>query len=200
MKTRLLIWVSKLERDKHFKIIPNIITITRFILTIIFIILCLNTKLYLYILLTFILICISDITDGKIARHFNCSTKLGSVLDVLMDALFIFSSLSILCFKEHIVPLWFILVVLINFLTFIITSSITKKLYINTKNFFVFDLIGRISSILFYIIPGITYCIIFFNSDLKILIESIIALNTVLALITCISRIIRLYKKKNLLQ
>ncbi len=197
MNLKLTIWGVKLEKSKIVRNIPNLITITRLFLTIFFLILCLNTRLYLGILFTFLLICISDIIDGKIARYLNSVTKLGSILDVLIDSFFIFSALGILCCQEHVIPLWFILIVFINLVVFITTSYIIQKFSINSRNFFVFDLIGRISAILFYLIPGIAYSVIYLNLNSKLILKCIISVNTVLALAACISRITKLSISKD---
>lgn len=178
-----------MEKNKYFKMLPNILTIARLFLTILFIILCLNTEMYLTIILDFLLICVSDIVDGKIARYFNAVTLLGSILDVFADSFFIFSSLSILCYKEKIVPVYFILLVFINLLVFIITSFRKKNLSSKSEIFFVFDLVGRVSAVLFYTIPGIAYVIICLNINTKIM-QYLIWINSVLALIACVSRLI----------
>lgn len=178
-----------MEKNKYFKMLPNLLTITRLFLTILFIILCLNTKMYLAILFNFLLICFSDIIDGKFARYFNATTIFGSILDVLVDSFFIFSSLSILCCKEKIVPVWFILIVFINLFVFIITSFTQKDLSTKSKNFFVFDLIGKVSAALFYAIPGFAYTTVYLGISIKI-IQYVIWINSILALIACASRLV----------
>ncbi|MCD2345586.1 MULTISPECIES: CDP-alcohol phosphatidyltransferase family protein [Clostridium] len=178
-----------MEKNKYFKMLPNILTIARLFLTILFIILCLNTKMHLAIVFDFLLICFSDIVDGKIARYFNAVTVFGSILDVLVDSFFIFSSLTILCCKEKVVPAWFILLVFINLFVFIITSFTQKDLSTKSKNFFVFDLIGRTSAALFYAIPGIAYTTIYLGISIKI-IHYVIWINSALALTACASRLI----------
>lgn len=184
-----------MEKNKYFKMLPNLITIARLILTILFIMLCLNTKMYLAIIFDFLLICFSDIVDGKFARYFNAVTVFGSILDVFVDSFFIFSSLSILCFKGKIVPIWFIILVFINLFVFIITSFTQKDLSTKSKNFFVFDLIGRTSAAFFYIIPGIAYVTIYLCINIKI-IQYVIWINSALALTACISRVINIYLLK----
>lgn len=185
-----------MEKNKYFKMLPNILTIARLFLTILFTILCLNTKMHLAILFDFLLICLSDIVDGKIARYFNTSTKLGGILDVLVDSFFIFSSLSVLCCKEKIIPAWFILLVFINFFVFFITSYISKNSPAKSKTFFNFDLVGRISAVLFYAIPGITYATIYLNVNVLI-VHYVILINSVLAIIACVSRMVNLYLSIN---
>lgn len=181
-----------MEKNKYFRMLPNLLTLTRLFLTIIFIILCLNTKIYLAIVFDFLLICFSDIVDGKIARYFNATTIFGSILDVLVDSFFIFSSLIILHFKEKIIPEWFILLVFINFFVFFITSYIGKISSTKSKNFFSFDLVGRISAVLFYAIPGITYITISITMSVLI-VHYLILISSLLAIIACISRIVNIY-------
>ncbi len=76
------------------KNIPNLITITRIIMTFIFIYTIEQQFVYgenLNISLTilFLAICLSDFVDGKIARKTNSTSIIGAKLDVFADLLYI---------------------------------------------------------------------------------------------------------------
>lgn len=69
------------------KKIPNYLTISRIVLIPIIIILFLLKSYKLVIFLT-IIGSLTDLLDGKIARHYNVTTKLGANLDTIADKLF----------------------------------------------------------------------------------------------------------------
>ncbi|SHI93399.1 CDP-diacylglycerol--glycerol-3-phosphate 3-phosphatidyltransferase [Clostridium cavendishii DSM 21758] len=143
---------------KILRWIPNILTIARINLTLIYLIFLFklnihpNNELYLiYEVILFILICLTDFLDGKLARKLLVSSAFGSILDVTADLIFIISTLILLNINNKI-PTWFIFVVLFKFIEFIFTSSIIKS----SNNVFVFDCFGRIAAVNFYLVPGLT--------------------------------------------
>src|SRR6056297_527669 len=79
------------------KYVPNILTGIRLLLTLLFLIMLiyspqLEKQQWLYIDILFILFVITgltDIVDGKIARHFDATTKLGRILDPLADKILV---------------------------------------------------------------------------------------------------------------
>ena len=82
--------------------IPNILTVTRILITPLFVI-CLLRDLFHYALIFFAIAGISDSLDGLFARYFNQRTALGSYLDPIADKMLLtsaFVSLAIL----HIIP------------------------------------------------------------------------------------------------
>lgn len=142
------------------KILPNIITLSRILLTYLFLLLqnkqyhhMKNRETFLCLSIVFLCICITDLLDGKLARILHSESFIGRLLDVTADAIFIFSSF-ILLNLYGIIPFWFTIIILIKFIEFIITSYVWKKLNAKTCELFMSDFTGRLAAALFYIIPG----------------------------------------------
>lgn len=182
------------------KVLPNIITFSRILLTFIFVLLQKaqyyhreNISIYLYILIIFLFICFTDLLDGKIARFLESTSPMGSLLDVSADAIFIFSSYIALNIF-NIIPLWFTIIILIKFLEFIITSYVWRKLNIQSEELFLSDFIGRITAVLFYIIPGVIYILLYKLDYISFyIINIIICITTILALISSAKRFLKLF-------
>jgi Phosphatidylglycerophosphate synthase len=150
------ILMTRLSRN-----IPNIITAARFILAAAFLMLLNCSTDYririLYIMpltLIFAAICTTDFIDGKIARKLNAVSTLGAFMDVAADLFYIISAFVCLNIKGA-VPIWFTLLIIFNFVVFQISSYIIKSYCSGISTTFVFDYFGRISAVLFYIIPGL---------------------------------------------
>ncbi len=147
----------------YIKLLPNIITVLRIFLSILFIIniigeFAFNKNKFIYILILFILICISDLLDGKIARKTGTTSFLGAKLDVFSDMFYIVISYITLIFLKFL-PIWFLIFISIKFIEFLITSKLINNTNNFIKNPYVSDKIGKFVSIIFFIIPGVT-CII----------------------------------------
>lgn len=178
-----------------YKILPNIITLSRILLTYVFLLLqnkqyhgIKNKETFLYLSFVFLCICITDLIDGKIARFFNTKSYLGSFLDVAADAAFIFSS-SIFLNIHGILPFWFTITMLIKFVEFIITSYAWKKIVNKTSELFIYDPIGRLTAVLFYIIPGLVGILFYkFENNLLFITNTLIFISTALAVISSFMR------------
>lgn len=145
---------------KSLGFLPNLITLVRFILTILFVDILAGRLIQgsvkmpagLYIL--YALICLSDFFDGAAARGLKAESASGGILDVLADCLFIFSSLAVFNLF-NVLPVWFTAVVLADLLVFLATSRFLMRMEPeNLPRPFVFDMTGRIAAILFYLIPA----------------------------------------------
>lgn len=66
--------------------VPNVLTFLRLVMVPLFIVLYRKTS-YIPALIIFILACLTDILDGKIARKYNLVTDLGKLFDPLADKL-----------------------------------------------------------------------------------------------------------------
>lgn len=155
---------------KFVKYIPNIITVTRIIMCILFV----NAITDQFVngddkavslVILFLGICISDLLDGKIARKINAVTSLGAKLDVFADLFYIIVSYVVLA-NMKILPLWFFGFICFKFTEFVITSNIIKNNNKLLDNPFVFDKVGRIVSATFLVIPGIACiykCLSYYN-------------------------------------
>jgi cardiolipin synthase len=90
--------------------IPNILTVSRILLTPLFVIFLLK-DLFHFALLVFTIAAISDGLDGLLARYFNQYSALGAYLDPIADKLLLtsaFVSLAVL----KIIPPWLAVIVL----------------------------------------------------------------------------------------
>lgn len=90
--------------------VPNILTITRLLLTPLFVILLIRDQLTAALMI-FFLAGISDGLDGLIARWFNQRTVLGAYLDPVADKVLLMSSYICLAILE-IIPAWLTVIVL----------------------------------------------------------------------------------------
>lgn len=141
------------------KSIPNLITMTRIIMSFLFIYAIVEQFIFgqgmtMNLIILFLAICCSDLLDGKIARKMNCVSIIGAKLDVFADLLYIILS-YITLINLKIVPLWFLGFIFFKFTEFVMTSKFIKSNNNSIENAFVFDKIGRIVSATFFIIPGI---------------------------------------------
>ncbi|MGH1539898.1 MAG: CDP-alcohol phosphatidyltransferase family protein [Arenicella sp.] len=89
--------------------IPNLLTLLRIGLVPIIVILIDNHQ-YGFSLLVFAIAGISDGLDGYIAKHYDCETKLGAILDPLADKCLLVSAFITLAVMEHL-PFWLVVIV-----------------------------------------------------------------------------------------
>ena len=92
--------------------IPNLLSLLRLILIPVYITIYLNARESTdYYLAAGILAvsCLTDMIDGKIARHFNMITSLGKVLDPLADKLTQFTLILCLALKVENTLLWYLI-------------------------------------------------------------------------------------------
>lgn len=130
---------------KFFKHVPNILTIIRFCLIPIIVIMLGNGN-YLGAIITFSISGITDILDGAIARKYNFISDFGKLMDPLADKITQISMLFMLT-VSRIIPLWIIVVVLIKEVLMVCGASFLygKELVVSSKWY------GKLSTVLFYI-------------------------------------------------
>lgn len=95
---------------KEILTIPNLLSLFRLVLIPVYVSIYLNAKdQYDYFLAAGILAvsCLTDLIDGKIARHFNMISTVGKILDPLADKLTQFS--LILCLASNNSVLWYLI-------------------------------------------------------------------------------------------
>ena len=92
------------------KSIPNILTVTRMLLTPLLVI-CLLKEMYMYSLLLFTIAGVSDGLDGFLARTLDSRTKLGAYLDPLADKILLVTAFLSLAYLKHL-PMWLTVVVI----------------------------------------------------------------------------------------
>ncbi len=84
--------------------LPNLITLTRIALGFLFFTYYPNPSSYIFIYLG----AFSDILDGWVARRFNLTSKLGEVLDPIVDKIF-WILIVIKLYTSHVIPKWFLI-------------------------------------------------------------------------------------------
>lgn len=142
-------------------LIPNILTLSRLILTPIIIILGLLKK-YKISLILVIIACITDLFDGKLARKWNTVTKTGAKLDALCDKIFAIGLVACLINKFKIfIPLLILesIIGLFNLFAYYKTNSNDSLMIGKIKTNFLFITISLGFSTLFTkfftkLIPG----------------------------------------------
>lgn len=171
------------------KVLPNLITLLRVILTCIINIHILNQHGGILVPgVIFLVILYTDFLDGKIARLLGGTTKFGAVFDVLADFFFIVT-IYIVLHNFDILPLWFLIIILFKFLEFLLTSFLFKKIS-RIKTIFIFDVLGRFVAGLFYIIPITAYILFSISKPIYfVTIDVLIYSTTVLAIFSTINRL-----------
>ncbi|MBN8589674.1 MAG: CDP-diacylglycerol--glycerol-3-phosphate 3-phosphatidyltransferase [Rhodothermia bacterium] len=95
------------------KILPNFLSISRIVLTPLFIWLILTPTLEKRMLggLVFIIAGLSDYWDGKLARAWKVKSRFGQFLDPLADKVFVLGTFIILPFLVPEIPWWFVILI-----------------------------------------------------------------------------------------
>lgn len=176
------------------KNIPNLLSISRIFLSIIFSILLYNITLEnsIYLIILFTLIGITDILDGYLARKKNNTTELGAKIDIIADMTYVTFSFIVL-YLCNIIPLWFIIFLIIKFSEFVITSYAVKKYYKNPKHAFLFDKLGKNMAIITMFLPGIIVLMFLLSINTQFLNILLYILLTI-GSISFIQRIYKCYK------
>lgn len=176
-------------------ILVSLITLTRFPLIIIF---AQNLIEYLEIgnqsngltsIVISMFILFSDFIDGKIARKYCVSTKLGQIFDIYLDFIYIFVGLSILGIYK-VIDLYFIMVIVYKFLEFIISSKMLKGQFISKKGRdYYYDRLGTLVSCFYYVIPVMVISFIYFKvNNMDIIISIILTCVTLLTIIASFAK------------
>lgn len=106
--------MPKINWKKEIFTIPNILSLFRLVLIPVYVIIYLNARVDTdYYLAAGILAvsCLTDLIDGKIARHFNMISTLGKILDPLADKATQFTLIICLTFKYSV--LWYLVALFI---------------------------------------------------------------------------------------
>lgn len=89
--------------------LPNCITFVRFLLLPVFFYLLLNSQ-HIYALVIYAIASMTDFLDGWTARHFNCVTRLGQLIDPALDTLLMISGV-VGTYLIGALPLWCMIVI-----------------------------------------------------------------------------------------
>ena len=127
------------------KIVPNILTVIRFIF-IPSIIVSLIYDNYVLALILFTLSSLTDILDGKIARKYNAISDFGKLMDPLADKLTQLSILLTLAVK-NVIPFWIVVILVVKETVMIAGASFLygKSLVVSSKWY------GKLTTVLIYI-------------------------------------------------
>ena len=127
------------------KIVPNILTVIRFIF-IPSIIVSLIYDNYVLALILFTLSSLTDVLDGKIARKYNAISDFGKLMDPLADKLTQLSVLLTLAVK-NVIPFWIVVILVLKETVMIAGASFLygKSLVVSSKWY------GKLTTVLIYI-------------------------------------------------
>ena len=130
---------------KIFKHIPNLLTIIRFVLIPVIVIMLSNGD-YIGAIVVFSISGITDILDGAIARKYNLISDFGKLMDPLADKATQLSILFTLTTKR-IIPFWIVSIVTIKEFLMVCGASFLygKDLVVSSKWY------GKTTTVLFYI-------------------------------------------------
>ncbi len=150
--------------NKH---IPNILTISRFILIPIIIVFMAFDK-YLLAFLFLTLSGLTDVLDGFIARKFNLISDFGKLMDPLADKATQLSILITLALKHTpagnpIIPLWILFIIILKEILMVAGASFLygKELVVSSKWY------GKLTTVLFYIAIVSSLVIAYFNIEYR---------------------------------
>jgi len=140
-----------------FKHVPNLLTIVRFLLIPLILILIFQDR-YIEAFIILTISGITDILDGYIARKFNFVSDFGKLMDPLADKLTQISILVFLCIK-NIIPTWMIVIIFFKELIMIVGASLLykKDLIFSSKWW------GKLATVIFYIAIACSLIIRYFK-------------------------------------
>ena len=149
------------------KNVPNILTISRFIL-IPFIIISLALDKYLLAFILLTLSGLTDVLDGFIARRFDLISDFGKLIDPLADKATQLSILITLALKhspagDPIIPLWILFVIALKEFLMVAGASFLygKELVVSSKWY------GKLTTVLFYVAIVSSLVIAHFNLSFR---------------------------------
>lgn len=172
---------NKLLKDT----IPSLVSIIRIILAPLFLITFLENNLILSICIYSFAV-ITDAIDGYLARILDSSTSLGAYIDITADLILIFTGFMAFTLNG-IYPYWILILIIIMFLQFIITSRFKVPVY---------DPIGKYYGAFLFLVIFITLISdIFHNSFLNYILLILIVIFTIISLI---SRLFFILKRKKI--
>ncbi len=128
-----------------FKHVPNILTIIRFLLIPIIIVLAFQDD-YIATIIVLTISGLTDVLDGYIARKFNFISNFGKLMDPLADKLTQVALLATLTI-QGIIPIWIIFIVIIKEFLMVSGASFLygKELVVSSKWY------GKLATVLFYL-------------------------------------------------
>ena len=109
------------------------------------------------------IICVSDLLDGRVARHLKVASKFGANFDVVTDMIYTISVTVFLCIKG-LFPLILLLFFFEKTVNFFVTSALYQR-KINNRFAYIKDPVGKIVSASYFFIPLVAYTGFVFLGD-----------------------------------
>lgn len=133
----------------------NSLTLSRIFLSILF---CFTAayfpEWFVYHILIFGIVFLTDFLDGRLARQYNVVTRAGAVFDVAADVFFVITSFAVLI-RNNILPFWILIVAIVKFAEFWISSSVSVKKSKTITGIFMFDSLGKAAALLLYALSAV---------------------------------------------
>lgn len=130
--------------------IPNILTMIRFILVPVFILIFFSSGSNYLIesFYIFLLAGLTDVLDGYIARKYDLITKFGTVMDPLADKVML---LCVLCcyMIKGLIPLWIVMIIFISELLMIFGALYLY--FFNEEHVVPSNKFGKVATVFFYL-------------------------------------------------
>ncbi|AZT90250.1 CDP-diacylglycerol--glycerol-3-phosphate 3-phosphatidyltransferase [Caldicellulosiruptor changbaiensis] len=169
--------------------LPNVLTILRFFLIPLFVLVFFSSVKYNYLIAigVFLLSGLTDVLDGFIARRYNMVTEFGKLFDPLADKLMILTVLWCLAYKGY-VPSIVFYIILFKELFMIVGSVI---LYGRIKIVVSANIYGKIATVLLYI----AIISLLLNMKISLYILMIAVVFAIFALIVYTVKYLSEYKK-----
>ncbi|AEX85767.1 CDP-diacylglycerol--glycerol-3-phosphate 3-phosphatidyltransferase [Marinitoga sp. 1135] len=93
--------------------VPNILTFIRIIATIPMFMITYDKNLYIIAFFVYILVSLTDLLDGYIARKYNLVSDFGKFMDQIADKILI-NALFIAFLDIHLIPGWFVAIIIVR--------------------------------------------------------------------------------------
>ncbi len=172
---------SKISLEKIRNMMPSVVSVARLVMASVFLYLIMNHQVLLSILI-FIIAVGSDALDGYLARKLKAVSSWGGYLDIVADFILVIFSFTAFVLLG-IYPSWVLILIVLMFSQFIITSRFKKPVY---------DPIGKYYGGFLFSIILLT--LIFPNNELYLILSVLILIFT---LISISSRIYFFLKQKS---
>lgn len=173
------------------KYVPNALTVLRFLLIPIIVIVCVQGQ-YILAIAVLSISGLTDILDGTIARKYNYITDFGKLMDPLADKATQISLLTTLFIKGAI-PIWILAIVVLKEFCMVSGASFLygKELVVSSKWY------GKLATVLFYVAMVISLFLEQIGNTTNNIIKAIGIADTIiyyLAVITTIASLIMYMK------
>lgn len=187
--------------------LPNRLTISRIVLTFVFIVFLLYEGILpkLFALLTFIIASLTDYYDGKLAKKLNLVSDFGKLIDPVADKILVLGAF-LRFLQMQLIPLWMVIVIVSR--EFLITGlrlfAFEKGKVISAsrqaKHKTVSQIVAILSILVFLVLREILMKFSLWSQDLKVLFNLLIyVLMFITVILTTISGISYLWQNRRII-